>query len=245
MINTFQTSLAPQPPPPVPPRHHNGSHPILIPTHLPSQSHSKSVLHFLVGMVLLHLFLSIGGFIYLSFKMNYIFLQEKQQPYPAQEFLPVANMQKGQLQEKPTKAFARMLVLQPSVTQIPNQGYLLWDKSHSDLSNISLLHKSSRLEILKPGKYHVYSKVTFSKSDSKRPLASKVMLRKSEVDEEKPVMMAYCSLDSHKVSFPNMCTAMQGEILTLEKGNQLSIWVQDTALVDYEEGATTFGIYEL
>lgn len=73
------------------------------------------------------------------------------------------------------------------------------------------------------------------------------MLRKSEVDEEKVAMRSYCSLSSHKgsESIPNMCTATQGEMLSLEKGNQLSIWVQDTSLVDYEEGATTFGMFEL
>lgn len=60
MINTYQTSLAP----PVPPRH-SRTHSVLIPEPLPSQGHSKSLIWVLVGVVLLHLLLSVGGFIYL------------------------------------------------------------------------------------------------------------------------------------------------------------------------------------
>lgn len=61
MINTYQTSLAP---PPVPPRL-NRSHPVLIPAGLPSPGHSKPLLRFLLGIVVLHLVLSAGGFVYL------------------------------------------------------------------------------------------------------------------------------------------------------------------------------------
>lgn len=73
MINTYQTSLAP---PPVPPRL-GRSHPVLIPGPLPLQGYNKSLIRCLFGIVLLHLFLSVGGFIYLyrNDKMvnNYIF----------------------------------------------------------------------------------------------------------------------------------------------------------------------------
>lgn len=62
-------------------------------------------------------------------------------------------------------------------------------------------------------------------------------------------MQAYCSLidhaDENGAPIPHLCTATQGEVVTLESGNQLSIWVQDLTLVDYEEGATTFGMYKL
>lgn len=60
-------------------------------------------------------------------------------------------------------------------------------------------------------------------------------------------MQAYCNLDTHSggVSTPRLCTASQGEVITLEGGNQLSVWVQNLALVNYEEGATTFGMYKL
>lgn len=61
MINTYQTSLAP---PPVPPRL-NRAHPVLIPEPLPSRGHSKPLIRFLAGVVVLHFFLSVAGFIYL------------------------------------------------------------------------------------------------------------------------------------------------------------------------------------
>lgn len=34
-------------------------------------------------------------------------------------------------------------------------------------------------------------------------------------------------------------------MITLEKGHQLSVWVHDLSLVDYKDGATTFGMYKL
>lgn len=79
-------------------------------------------------------------------------------------------------------------------------------------------------------------------------MATKVKLRKNETqNEEKTVMQAYCNLDSHggAESIPHLCTASQGEVITVEGGNQLSVWVQDLSLVNYEEGATTFGMYKL
>lgn len=57
-------------------------------------------------------------------------------------------------------------------------------------------------------------------------------------------MQAYCDLDS-KSEIPRLCTATQGEVIKLDKGNQLSVWVLDPSLVNYEEGATTFGMYKL
>lgn len=72
MINTYQTSLAP---PPVPPR--SRSQPVLIPASLPSQGHNKVLVRFLVGVVVLHLFLSLAGFFYLYYHehmVNHFFL---------------------------------------------------------------------------------------------------------------------------------------------------------------------------
>lgn len=118
--------------------------------------------------------------------------------------------------------------------------------NHSVRRNINYYHESW-LTILESGDYYVYSSVTFSKGDSARPLASRVKLRKDEKEEEKVVMQAYCSLHScpGNASIPRMCTATQGEVISLEKGNQLSVWVQNLSLVDYDEGATTFGMYKL
>lgn len=122
-------------------------------------------------------------------------------------------------------------------------GYLQWDITHSARKQVSHSH-STWLTILEPGDYFVYSRVTFSKDHPKLALASRVKMRKGETAEDKDVMKAYCSL-SRDTASPQMCTATQEDVITLEKGNQLSVWVQDPSLVDYEEGATTFGIYKL
>uniref|UniRef100_UPI0037E8E8E7 CD40 ligand n=1 Tax=Semicossyphus pulcher TaxID=241346 RepID=UPI0037E8E8E7 len=246
MINTYHTSAAP---PPVPPRH-DGSHPVLFPAPLPSRGHSKSLIQFLVGVVLLHLFLSIGGFIYLS----HIGKMEKLSPPEGKVSSLLSEMQKDLSSEKQRalsseksyRALASMVVDQKSRTKTSTAGYLQWDTEHSVLRNISSFYKSW-LTIEKSGNYFLYSKVTFSKGDSERPLSSRVMLRKSKTAMEKVAMQAYCSLDSHKgsVSIPRLCTASQGEVVALEEGNQLSVRVQDLSLVDYDEGATAFGMYQL
>ncbi|XP_070818448.1 CD40 ligand [Chaetodon trifascialis] len=231
MINTYQTSLAP---PPVPPRL-SRSHPVLIPTQLPSSGHSKSLIRFLVGVSLLHLFLSVGGFIYLyhNGKMEKLRSTEGNAAYLSSE-----------KQEVSYKTLARMVVERQ--TPASTSGYLKWDIKHSLRRGINYYH-NSWLTILQPGDYYVYSRVTFSKGDSRRPLATRVRLRKNDTAEEKTMMQAFCSLDSHDGSalIPRLCTATQGEVITLEKGNQLSVWVQDLSLVNYEEGATTFGMYKL
>ncbi|CAJ1058840.1 CD40 ligand [Xyrichtys novacula] len=242
MINTYQTSLAP---PPVPPRQHGGSHQVLIPAPLPTKAYSKSLLHFLVGVVLLNLFLTTGGFIYLSFKMD-----EKSPTAQEKAFFVPPEKQIGLRPETPGKALAHLMLYEPPGMGKSIPGLLQWDIGHSDLRNISLFFKN-KVVIQKSGKYYVYSKVTFSKvtsskSDSGSLLTSRVMLKR-KVDEEKAAMKAYCNLDTNSgsVSIPRMCTATQGEVIALEKGDKLSVWVEDLSLVDYEDGATSFGMYEL
>ena len=73
MINTYQSSLAP---PPLPPRL-DRSHPVLITQPLRTQGHVKPLTQFLLGVVFLNLFLSIGGFIYLYYNGNKV----KHSPY--------------------------------------------------------------------------------------------------------------------------------------------------------------------
>ncbi|XP_070693153.1 CD40 ligand [Pempheris klunzingeri] len=234
MINTYQTSLAP---PPVPPRL-NRSHPVLIPGQLPSQGHSKSVIWFLVGVALLHLFLSVGAFIFL-------YQRGTLENSSAAEG-KVAAHSSGK-QETSYRALARMVVARPrQPTQKSTSGYFQWDVGHSIHRNVNYYQKSW-LTILESGDYYVYSRVTFSRGDSVRPLAAIVKLKKNESGEEKTVMQAFCHLDSHSgsASIPHLCTAMQGDVMTLEKGNLLSVWVQDLSLVNYDEGATTFGMYKL
>ncbi|KAM4554903.1 CD40 ligand [Odontesthes bonariensis] len=235
MINTGQTSVAP---PPLPPRL-GRSQPILIPAPLsPPGQHNKPLIHFLIGLVMLHLLLSVGGFFYLYYKENHILAENK----------PLAQGRVGfspSKQEASSSALASMVVEQSS-EKAQSSGYLQWNMRHSVRKNINFFH-NSWLTILEPGDYYVYSRVTFSKGNPKIPLASKVKLRKTESEEQKVVMMAYCSLSSShsSESNPHMCTATQMELITLEKGNQLSVWVPDLSLVDYEEGATTFGMYKV
>ncbi|XP_068571612.1 CD40 ligand [Cebidichthys violaceus] len=240
MINTYQTSMAP---PPVPPRL-NGSHSVLIPAPLPSQGHSKTLVRFMVGVVLLHLFLSIGGFLYLYHKDKMLSFQ-----------LPSGKGEEGKMehhssekQETSYKALAHMVVDQQSSKsdQKSALGYLQWDISHSVRRNIGY-YRYSWLTIEQPGDYYVYSRVTFSNGDPKQPLVSMVKLRKNDKGEEKVVMQAYCNLDSGigSASIPRLCTATQGEVIPLEKGNQLGVWVKNPLLVNYEDGATTFGMYKL
>ncbi|XP_071362745.1 CD40 ligand [Trachinotus anak] len=228
MINTYQTSLAP---PPVPPRL-NRSHPVLIPTPLPSPGHSKPLIRFLVGVVVLHLLLSVGGFVYLYYN-------EKMERTPS----PAGHAAFSSSEEQ--KTMAGMVVDRQTAGKTIS-GHLMWDMDHSIRSNINY-YRESWLTILQPGDYYVYSMVTFSKSDSILPLASRVMLRKTEKGGETAVMQASCSLyrPPEKVSIPHLCTATQGKVVRLETGDQLSVWVQNLSLVDYDIIATTFGMYKL
>ncbi|KAM4621452.1 CD40 ligand [Polymixia lowei] len=231
MINTYQTSL---PPPPVPPRL-SRSGPILLPALAPSHGPSKSLLRFLVGVVLLHLLLSLGGFIYL-------YTTGRMDKLPSAEGRVASRSS-----ETPHTAMARMTVKPPSRTTTGQQepeGYLQWNMDHSVRRNINFYH-ASWLTVLQPGDYYVYSRVTFSKWHPNLPLASSVRLRESDSGPVKDVMKSYCSLEKQEKQSPRMCTANQGEVITLKPGNQLSVWVQDLSLVDYDEGATAFGMYKL
>ncbi|XP_054478373.1 tumor necrosis factor ligand superfamily member 6-like [Anoplopoma fimbria] len=227
MINTQQISLELGPP------YLNMSHPDLATAPLPSQHHGKSLTRVLVVVVVLHVFLSVGGFIFLYRKDRMLSIQ-----------LPSSKQQETTNQQH-NKAFARMVV-EDTWNQKPIQGYLKWDLNHSFRRNIGF-YRNSWLTILQPGDYYVYSRVTFSKGATRHPLVSRVMLRRNETGEGTVPMKAYCNLDrnSESASIPHLCTATQGEVIPLERGNQLGVWVPDFSLVNYEEGATAFGLYKL
>ncbi|XP_075937254.1 tumor necrosis factor ligand superfamily member 6-like [Anarhichas minor] len=227
MVNTHQTSLEL-----VHPRR-SRSDPVLTPAApLLSQCHDKSFHRILVGVVSLNVLLSVGGFIFLYHKGG---MQ-----------LPSSEKQKTTNQQQ-FKALARMVVEPRSHTwnQKSIQGYLQWDLNQSVRRSIK--YRNSWLTILQPGDYYIYSRVTFSKGDIEQPLVSRVMLRKNETVEDTVVMQAYCNLhsDSRSASIPHLCTATQGEVIPLETGNQLSVWVLDLSLVNYEKAATAFGLYKL
>lgn len=122
-------------------------------------------------------------------------------------------------------------------------GYLQWDTKNSVLKGINYFNETW-LTVQQTGDYYVYSKVTFSKAAAKSPLAGEVKLRKNSTEKEaKTVMQAFCNIGSG--SSNTMCTASQGQVMTLERGNQLSVWVEDRSLVNYVEASTTFGMYKL
>lgn len=247
MINTYQTSLAP---PPVPPRL-SRSQTVLFPAPLPSPSHTKVLIRFLVGVVVLHLLLSVGGFIFLYHNDQLL----KQTEDKSQTMGAEVNKLRGNGaraasltsddQETGHTVSAHMLVqLEPHRAE-NKPGYLQWDKKHSIQKKISS-YRSSWLTITQPGDYFVYSRVTFSKNDPVHPLESIVKLRKTITGNQTDVMAAYCNLDSSgSKEIPRKCTATQGQLITLEAGNQLSVWVRNLSLVNYEDGATTFGMYKL
>ncbi|XP_029368660.1 CD40 ligand [Echeneis naucrates] len=232
MINTYHTSLAP---PPVPPRL-NRSTPVLIPTPLPSSGHSKPLIRFLVGVVVLQLVLSVGGFVYLYYN-------EKGERTPSTE--RQVGFSSPVEQKAANKALADMFVDRQTAEKSAD-GFLIWDMDHSIRHNINYYEKSW-LTVLQSGEYYIYSTVTFSKSDSGPPLASRVLLKKHGKGENEIVMQAFCSLlrSNEKIASPQLCTATNGKVVKLEKGDQLSVWVQKLSLVDYGDRATSFGMYKL
>ncbi|XP_061542664.1 CD40 ligand isoform X2 [Phycodurus eques] len=217
MINTYHSSVA-SPPPPLPPRQSQ----LFIQPQAPSASHSKNLFRSLLAVVVLHFLLTLGGFAFLY--------------YTGRMEKPLSEASSS------SRALARMIVAK----RIRNQEspcYLQWDMKHSVRSNVNYYH-SSWLTVLQPGDYLVFSRVSFSKADPKRPLASAVKLKRGASSKETVAMQAYCSLNG-SVSIPRLCTASLVEVMTLETGNQLSLWVQDLSLVDYSETATSFGMYKL
>ncbi|XP_043983605.1 CD40 ligand [Gambusia affinis] len=237
MINTYQTSMAlPQVPPPVPPRL-GRPEPILIPTQLPSPGYSKPLLRFLVCVVTLHLFLSVGGFLYLYYNERQIAHATYSSPQGRVGF-PSAEKQ-----ETTYRAFARMLIEKPSATIEKKSGYLEWRMDLSARKNINYFEKSW-LTVTEPGDYLIYSRVTFSKQ-SIAPLTGCIKLRNIGSREEKEVTKAHCSLNDKDGSNPQLCTITLQDVITLSQGNQLAIWVENLSLVDYGKQSTSFGMYKL
>ncbi|XP_067104311.1 CD40 ligand [Osmerus mordax] len=267
MINTYQTSL---PPPPVPPRlgrHQIASAPVLSLKSGPS----KPVFRFVIGIVVLHLILSFGGFVYLyhsgnqwqdTIKLMYQdeqnlqrLVQECKQNVQSQpgcrqilnEYNSVTKDSAGQGKVESLSGkssyygtMARMNAIK--ATDTSTSKYLLWDTAHSKKNNVQNNFDKDRLILKQSGDYFVFSRVTFSSYGPKSVLANFVKVwENGDKKTEKTLMKAYCSL----VTRPGMCTASQAEVVSLNKGDQLGVWVEDPNLVDYEEDATIFGLYKL
>ncbi|XP_037119049.1 CD40 ligand isoform X1 [Syngnathus acus] len=227
MINTYHSSMASLPPP-LPPRRSQ----VLVEPQASSAGRSKTLLRSLLGVVVLHFLLTAGGFIFLYYT-------GKTETTP--------QLSGDAPQQSSSRTLARMIVAKPKDLSAldSRSGNLQWDMKHSVRNNINYYH-NSWLTALQPGDYVVFSRVTFSKADPVKPLASAVKLRRGESAKETVAMLAYCSLDtSGSGSNPQLCTASMGEVMSLERGNQLSLWVEDRSLVDYSRAATSFGMYKL
>nr|XP_057909423.1 CD40 ligand [Doryrhamphus excisus] len=224
MIDTYHSSSGPQPP------RQRG------PPQTPVLKPPPRGMNIFIGVTLLHVLVTVGGFA-LAYHTEMRQLSEGKAAFRASENPPSSS-----------RTLARMLVDKPSGSVLKRSGYLRWDLKHSVRRNINYYHQSSWLTILQPGDYLVVSRVTFSKGDPHRPLASMVKLKRSETAEETVAMEAYCSLSGTEAgsgSVPQMCTASQEEVMSLEMGNRLGVWVQDLSLVDYTATATSFGMYKL
>ncbi|XP_061786493.2 CD40 ligand isoform X2 [Nerophis lumbriciformis] len=243
MINTYQSSFGkpPPPPPPLPPRQHGGPQPVVF----MQPAASKNLTWFLVSVMILQVLLTLGGF---------VFLYHTRRPSPEGK----ADFQSSENLHGSSRTLARMTVEKPSEPALRRSGYLQWDLKHSERRNVNYFYGSSWLTILQPGDYLVVSRVTFSRRDPHTPLASSVKLRRgggggggggeeeeAEVQAKDTVAMrAYCSL-AGSGSDPQMCTTSQVEVMSLRRGEQLSVWVEDLSLVDYTRTATTFAVYKL
>ena len=120
--------------------------------------------------------------------------------------------------------------------------YLQWDVDRSILRNVDY-YWARWLRVKQPGDYYVYARVTFSGGGGPGvPLVSMVRRRHNETGQPLDVMKAYCSRGNHNGGH---CTASQGQVLSLQVGNLLGVWVENHKWVDYETGATTFGLFKL
>ncbi|XP_072289392.1 CD40 ligand [Eucyclogobius newberryi] len=245
MINTHHSSVAP---PPVPPRLHSssqGAQPVLIPTTMLPQGHSRNLMRFMVALVLLNLLLSMFGFFYLYRNGTPQSKQDMPSSYTGAG--PEFSMQKQHTEhshhvEKRAshRVFAQMEFLRPTRPHKSHSGHLIWNIKHSKYSIPHVnYYNNSWLTIEEPGHYFVYSRVTFSNGLHTKTLMNQVQLRKSTTDKPRVTMQAFCHTQS------SLCTATAEGLIRLEKGNQLSVWTEDVSLVNYYEGATAFGLYNL
>lgn len=193
---------------------------------------------------MLHLVLSVAGFIFLY--NNGRILGNYQTGGPEEETPETDAYISPDKLKTSNRILARLMVQEPKSEQKSQSGFLQWNTKSSRYSHGVNYYLKSWLTIMESGDYYVYSRVTFSKSNSTTPLVYRIKLKKSKTEKEteaKTIMEAHCYLDSSKL--PKMCTATQGDMITLKKGNQLSVWVEDLSLVDYDQTATAFGLFSL
>ncbi|KAJ8015710.1 hypothetical protein DPEC_G00028960 [Dallia pectoralis] len=246
-------------PPPIPPR---------LGSIKNRAGHSRALLRFLIGMVVLQMLLLLGGFIYL-YHMENKYHQELTYKY-LDDIIILKRLDECERDNGSLVDCKKLLETYKNVMEKVLQGEgrvanlignrpddvsmarmtvkesksksLEWNISHSVRRNVKY-YLSSWLEVQQPGNYIIYSQVTFAKWDAKKPLANQVKMRKGTKGEGETLMTAHCSIGSKEK--PEKCTAFQSGVFSLEPGDQLSVSVTDPELVNYEQDATTFGLYKL
>ncbi|KAK0148905.1 hypothetical protein N1851_010658 [Merluccius polli] len=231
MINTYQTSGFP---PPVPTR---------LSLRAPESGQNRAVVRVLVGVVALHLLLSVGGFFYLFTDRRPSALESANSNGEAK---PSARSSERRSEKASHIAMASMTVKPPPpphrATDKAAMQYLQWNMDHSLRRNVDY-QWPSWLKVKQAGDYYVYARVSFSRGGAPGlPLLSAVRLKPSAAGEPRDVMKAYCSLGGRT---KGQCTASQGQVLRLQAGELLGVWVENATWVDYDIGATTCGMYKL
>lgn len=226
MINTYQTSVFP---PAVPPRLRQQA-----PALASRRCSGGAGLRVLVVVVVLHLVLSVGGFFYL-YTGRMIFPFKSATPNEEGKASPLSS--EGRSEKASHTAMASMTVKR---AKKPLE-YLEWNMDHSMRRNVGY-YRASWLRVTQPGDYYVYARVGFSRGEPGLSLVSMVRLMHDKAGTPRDMMKAYCSLGNN---VDGLCTASQGQVLRLQEGNLLGVWVENSTWVDYERGATTFGMYKL
>ncbi|CAL8331626.1 unnamed protein product [Gadus morhua 'NCC'] len=240
MINTYKTSAFPPQPPP--------RHTSLPAEHLaPRRGPTRAVVRVLGLVVVLHLLLSCGGFYYLYTGRMISPLESAK---PNEEGKISAQTSERRSEKASPKVMAGMTVKRPpsDIRSTPSRSgggqYLQWNMDHSILKNVGY-YWASWLEVQQPGDYYVYARVSFSGGGKEgMPLVSMVLRKHNETGKSHDVMKAYCSLGNHG-SAQGQCTVSQGQVLSLQMGNLLGVWVENHTWVNYEREATTFGMFKL
>ncbi|XP_076149139.1 CD40 ligand [Alosa pseudoharengus] len=195
MINTYHTSLPmpPLPPPPVPPRFHSR----------PEPRHNSSLIWFLAVVLVMHMFLTFGGFIYLFHKGNQQELNENNDDFhilkrlqqcedtnlDGQSLLDCKQVlgKFNNIVAKASQTEGRIAMLtgdhgalaHMSVRRTPSTGKgnavraLEWNSDHSSQVNVDT-EGDSRLRISRAGYYYIYSQVTFSIKNGTAPLENTI-----------------------------------------------------------------------
>ncbi|NP_001409395.1 CD40 ligand [Latimeria chalumnae] len=118
------------------------------------------------------------------------------------------------------------------------------DKGHNVLTN-SLRYENGILKIGSTGLYYVYSQVTYSdtQTNNLEPFVQYIHLKRST--DATVLLKGFNTQNQDSRSKSKLYSIYQGGVFDLIEGDQLFVNVTDTAKVNYDGGATYFGIFKL